>query len=171
MSLRALQPAPAGNRFSPTAHQNGHHRITRVAALVHGWVYQYLDIGITANKASLPWIEYLEAVERGDIPRLMIFLPPGSAKALALDTPIPTADGWKMMGELRVGDRVFDENGNLCNVTRVSEIWNNRPVFRVITDCGDEIVADADHEWLVRLCGKAKKTTYWVKTRKERINR
>lgn len=160
MSLRALQPAPASNRSRrpPTKAEAARELLARRGARAHmaGYI-EYLDIGITPAKHHLALIEYLEAVERGDIPRLMIFLPPGSAKALALDTPIPTADGWKMMGELRVGDRVFDENGNLCNVTRVSEIWNNRPVFRVITDCGDEIVADADHEWLVRLCGKPRK--------------
>jgi hypothetical protein len=54
-------------------------------------------------------LERLEAVERGDIPRLMIFMPPGSAKALALDTPIPTPSGWSTMGALEVGDCVFDE--------------------------------------------------------------
>src|SRR4030095_4467976 len=28
-------------------------------------------------------------------------------KALALDTPIPTPQGWRMMGELRIGSEVF----------------------------------------------------------------
>src|SRR5439155_6621348 len=32
-------------------------------------------------------------------------------KALALDTPVPTTQGWRTMGELRVGDLVFDEEG------------------------------------------------------------
>jgi predicted phage terminase large subunit-like protein len=89
--------------------------------------------------------------------RLMVFLPPGSAKALALDTPIPTHNGWKLMGELRVGDKVFDETGKSCSVTWVSPVWRDRPVYRVITDCGDEIIADRDHEWLVRLSGKPRK--------------
>lgn len=96
----------------------------------------------------------LMRVEAGEIRRLMVFMPPGSAKALALDTPIPTPDGWKRMGDLRVGDRVFDENGKPCNVTWVSPIWRQRPVYRVSTDCGDEIIADQDHEWFVRMCGK-----------------
>lgn len=102
-------------------------------------------------------IEKLEAVERGEIRRLMVFMPPGSAKALALDTPIPTPTGWTNMGDLRVGDRVFDENGQPCNVTWVSPIWRDRPVYAVKTDCGDEIIADHDHEWRVRLCGKPRR--------------
>ena len=38
-----------------------------------------------------------------------IEIPKKNGKQLALDTPIPTPDGWKQMGELCVGDRVFDE--------------------------------------------------------------
>ena len=87
---------------------------------------------------------------------LIVNTPPGSAKALALDTPIPTPDGWSMMGDLRAGDVVFDENGQPCYVTWVSPVHRNRPVYSVKTDCGDEIIADRDHEWLVRLCGKQK---------------
>lgn len=88
---------------------------------------------------------------------LVCMSPPASAKALALDTPIPTPTGWKRMGDLRVGDEVFDENGHPCEVTWVSPIHRDRPVYSVRTDCGDEIIADRDHEWLVRLCGKPKR--------------
>lgn len=98
--------------------------------------------------------EKLMAVERGDIGTLVIALPPGAAKALALDTPIPTPTGWTTMGEIKVGDQVFDENGKPCSVTWKSEVWKDRPVYEVQTDCGDVILADHDHEWLVRLCGK-----------------
>lgn len=97
--------------------------------------------------------EFQELVE-GRIPNLMLLLPPGSAKALALDTPIPTPSGWKPMGDLVVGDQVFDEMGEPCRVTWVSPVWRNRPVYTVRTDCGDEIVADEDHEWRVQLCRK-----------------
>ena len=96
----------------------------------------------------------LDEVERGEVDRLMVMMPPGSAKALTLDTPIPTPAGWTTMGELRVGDWVFDENGNTCRVTWVSPVWRDRPIYEVKTDCGDVIRADRDHEWLVRLCGK-----------------
>src|SRR5579872_168975 len=40
---------------------------------------------------------------------------PAMGKALALDTPIPTSQGWTTMGAISVGDRVFDEAGNPCN--------------------------------------------------------
>ena len=39
---------------------------------------------------------------------------------LAIDTPIPTAEGWTRMGSLIVGDTLFDERGRPCCVTGVS---------------------------------------------------
>ena len=97
--------------------------------------------------------DYLEAVERGDIRRLIINIAPRHSKALALDTPVPVPTGWKTMGELCVGDEVFDDIGNPCHITWVSPVWQNRPVYKVITDDGDEIVADKDHQWRARLSG------------------
>lgn len=99
---------------------------------------------------------------------VMLFMPPGSAKALALDTPIPTPGGWRKMGDLQIGDRVFDERGEICSVTGVSPVWRNRPVYRVTTDCGDEIIADHDHEWLVRLCRKTRAPLKTVRKRQGR---
>lgn len=93
--------------------------------------------------------DHLMRVESGEIATLILALPPGAAKALALDTPIPTPNGWTTMGELKVGDKVFDENGEPCSVTWVSPVWKNRPVYKVETDCGDMIIADREHEWLV----------------------
>ena len=32
-------------------------------------------------------------------------------KALALDTPLPTPTGWTTMGEVAVGDQLYDAQG------------------------------------------------------------
>lgn len=68
-------------------------------------------------------------------------------KALALDTPIPTPDGWKTMGELSVGDRVFGSDGVPCFVTFATAIMNGRPCNKVIFSDGSELIADDDHLW------------------------
>ena len=102
----------------------------------------------------LYWLECLQKVEDGEIKRLMGLMPPGSGKALALNTPIPTPAGWTSISELKIGDQVFDERGLACNVTWVSPIWKDRPVYKISTDCGDAIIADENHEWLVKLCRK-----------------
>lgn len=75
---------------------------------------------------------------------------PDSGKALALDTEIPTPNGWSTMGALQVGDRVFDSQGRPCNVTFTTGIQLNRKVFEVEFEDGAVLKADADHRWLVR---------------------
>src|SRR5882672_1307790 len=79
---------------------------------------------------------------------LVIMAGRGFGKALSLDTPIPTVSGWKTMGEIQVGDRIFDESGNPCNVTFATETMFDRPCFDVVFDGGEVIKADTDHRWL-----------------------
>ncbi len=70
-------------------------------------------------------------------------------KALALDTPVPTPDGWTTMGGLRAGDWVFDLNGHPTPVLAASEVMVGRPCRAVGFSDGTTIVADVDHQWQV----------------------
>jgi len=72
---------------------------------------------------------------------------PAMGKALALDTPIATPDGWTAMGDLAVGDEVFDEQGQPCRVTYVSPIFVDHDCYEVVFDDGSKLVADAEHQW------------------------
>ena len=69
-------------------------------------------------------------------------------KGLPLDTPILTSKGWSTMKELKVGDKVFDKDGNLCNITVKSEVHNN-PCYKIKFDNAESITCDIDHRWLV----------------------
>jgi deoxycytidine triphosphate deaminase len=69
-------------------------------------------------------------------------------KALAIDTPIPGPSGWRLMGDLRVGDEVFDEKGWPTPVVAATAIMMNRPCAEVVFSDGQVIVADLDHRWL-----------------------
>lgn len=80
-------------------------------------------------------------------PHMLIAGPTGTGKALALDTPVPTPDGWLTMGELRVGDRVFDERGRPCRVTEAFDVLHDRTCYEVVFSDGATVVADADHQW------------------------
>lgn len=79
----------------------------------------------------------------------------GHGKALSLDTPIPTPMGWSRMGDLNVGDTVFDEAGKQCSVTWISETWTDRPTYRITFSDGTEIIADENHEWIT-YCARAR---------------
>lgn len=73
---------------------------------------------------------------------------PGEGKAAALDTPIPTPNGWTTMGELKPGDYVYDEHGQPILVTWESQVWTDRICYRVTFDDGSSVVVDGEHEWL-----------------------
>jgi deoxycytidine triphosphate deaminase len=68
-------------------------------------------------------------------------------KALALDTEIPTSDGWRLMGDLRPGDLVFTESGEPTVVLAATEPMIGRPCFEVVFSDGTTVVCDAAHEW------------------------
>lgn len=69
-------------------------------------------------------------------------------KGLDINTPILTTNGWKTMGTLNYGDKVFDKDGNETNILHISEEHRN-PCYKIIFDNGDELIADEDHRWLI----------------------
>jgi replicative DNA helicase len=72
---------------------------------------------------------------------------PAMGKALALDTPLPTPSGWTTMGEVRVGDQLYDAQGQPTNVVAVTGVLVDRPCYEVEFSDGSRIVADAQHQW------------------------
>lgn len=80
-------------------------------------------------------------------------------KALAVDTPLATPTGWTTMGEVAVGDMVFDERGHPCRVTYVTPVVTGRPCYRVVFSDGASIIADESHPWKVDCFGKTDAVT------------
>lgn len=72
----------------------------------------------------------------------------GAGKGLELFTKILTEDGWTTMGELRRGDRVFDEQGNLCNVVVAHDPYMPDKLYRVEFSDGSHLIADGEHQWI-----------------------
>lgn len=75
---------------------------------------------------------------------------PGLGKALALDTPLPTPDGWTTMGEVEVGDRLLGADGRPATVVATSQVMSDRPCYEIEFSDGSVIVADASHLWATR---------------------
>jgi len=69
-------------------------------------------------------------------------------EALDIETPIATTKGWKRMGDLKVGDYVFDENGQPTEVTKIFKVAYDRPCYELVFSDGSTIVADAGHKWV-----------------------
>ena len=92
-----------------------------------------------------------------------------NGKQLSLNTIIPTPDGWKKMGELAVGDLVFDENGEPCHVLALSEIDDTEQCYRITFRDGSYVDAGARHLWNAENCyGKRK---YYQTTTEELYQR
>jgi len=72
---------------------------------------------------------------------------PAIGKALALDTPIPTPDGWTTMGEVAAGDLVIGGDGRPTRVLATTDVMHDRPCYRVSFSDGSSILADEQHLW------------------------
>ena len=91
-------------------------------------------------------------------------------KGLPLDTPILTAnEGWKTMETIKVGDLVYDKNGEQVKVLHTSEIHYN-PCYKINFNNGESIVADCDHRWEISLRRQNKKFLEKVMTTQEIFN-
>jgi hypothetical protein len=76
----------------------------------------------------------------------------GGGKRLALDTPIPTPDGWTEMRQLHIGSYVLDELGNAALVTYVSpNVYGDS--YAIEFDGRHIIHADAEHLWVTSITG------------------
>lgn len=84
---------------------------------------------------------------------------PTSGKALSLDTPLPSPNGWINMGDIKIGDKLYDEDGKECTVTFVTPIQHNRKCYKMIFSDNSEIICDEEHLWVTR-DDKARRSAY-----------
>jgi replicative DNA helicase len=91
----------------------------------------------------------LDALTNGLHPGQMVVIAarPAVGKALALDTPLPTPDGWTTMGEIRVGDYLIDADGKPTRVVAATGVLQGRPCYEVEFSDGSVIIADENHQW------------------------
>ncbi|WP_304452632.1 replicative DNA helicase [Nocardiopsis sp. YSL2] len=91
-----------------------------------------------------------DALTNGLHPGQMVIIAarPAVGKALALDTPLPTPDGWTTMGRVQVGDELIAADGKPTRVVAATEEMTGRPCYEVTFDDGTTVVADAEHQWL-----------------------
>jgi len=93
----------------------------------------------------------------------------GNAKALSIDTPIPTPFGWSSMGDIAIGDIVFGSDGKQCRVIAATDTMYDRECYRLTFDDGERIIADAGHLWCTTSTEKKTKDKN-IRTTKEIAN-
>lgn len=132
-ALRAQAEAGAEEALAIAARQAGLETLTELRARV-------------GSEYRRPVIEGL--LRQGET--MNIVAPPKRGKALAIDTPILTEKGWSTMGELRLGMKVHAHDGTLTEIVAVTEVMYGRPCCRVTTRSGASVIADEEHQWVVR---------------------
>ncbi len=68
-------------------------------------------------------------------------------KGIPLDTKIPIRDGFKLMRDIEVGDKIYGSDGKECNVLFVSDI-HNIDCYRITFNDHTSIITDSEHQWL-----------------------
>ena len=89
-------------------------------------------------------------------------IPKKNGKQLAMDTPIPTPNGFTSMGDLKVGDTVFDEKGNPCHVVAKSQVDDTEQAYKLTFRDGTSIVAGARHLWNCTYIHGKRKDVLWT---------
>ena len=79
-------------------------------------------------------------------------------KGLAIDTPVPTPDGWTLVGDLQVGDTVFGSDGAPRTVTNTYP-YQERVCYRVRFTDGTELVVDDVQEFVWTLSDSGREVT------------
>jgi len=80
---------------------------------------------------------------------LIVCLGTSEEQPLALDTPVPTPDGWTTMGDLRRGDRIFAADGSTAYVVHETPVLLGERCYAVTFSDGERITASAAHSWTV----------------------
>src|SRR5262249_25615244 len=91
-----------------------------------------------------------------------IEVPKKNGKALSLDTPLPTPEGWTTMGDVQVGDRLCDETGSPCNVVASTTVMVDRPCYEIVLSDDTWVIADAQHEWVTTTYEPHPVTAVWT---------
>ena len=86
-------------------------------------------------------------------------------KALSLDTPILTPDGYQNLEDLHIGDVIYSQDGTETKITFETPIMYDHDCYQIEFAHGEIITADADHLWTVEI--RKRKTQIKTLTTKE----
>jgi len=89
----------------------------------------------------------------------IILAPFGVGKALPNSNIIYTPEGYKLMGDIKVNDKVFGRNGKETNVIGVYP-QGNRPIFKISFNDGTFTFCDEEHLWSVNSINQRNRSSW-----------
>lgn len=67
---------------------------------------------------------------------------------LDLETYLPTVDGFIKLKDLKLTDQLFDEQGNICTITKLYPINSTLKTYKLTFDDGSIVNACSNHSWI-----------------------
>lgn len=111
---------------------------------LHPWTFQFLEYVEGQKEARTGITRYNQGLDGSSL-----------NKMLALDTPIPLADGsYKLNKDIVKGDMVIGSDGKPVKVLVAHPIQNPDRAFKITFKSGDVIRAGGEHRWSVKVCDK-----------------
>ena len=89
----------------------------------------------------------------------VILAPFGVGKALPNSNKVYTPEGYKLMGEIKVNDKVFGRNGKETNVIGVYP-QGKRPIFKISFNDGTSTFCDEEHLWSVNSINQRNRSSW-----------
>lgn len=117
--------------------------------------YQFEEIIPPRDEDQQDCIDFIagEGPHRTNIkdPQIFLVKKPGFGKAepYSRKIPTPTKEGYTRMGDLKVGDYVFDEDGTPTQITAIFD-QGVQDVYRITFEDGREAYCVKEHLWKVR---------------------
>lgn len=105
------------------------------------------DMLLNFESASQEMMEWLGAHINAEF-NFIVAGGTATGKSLTLDTPIPTAKGFKFMGDLTLSDIVFDTYGRETKITNIFE-QKPRDVYEIKFKNSKSVFCDLEHNWYV----------------------
>ena len=91
----------------------------------------------------------IDAIEYGlEKDKWLLLDSPGLGKAVTLDTPVLTPNGYKPMLDIQVGDIVFDNHGNKCKVLH-TYYHDDLEMYRITFSDDTYVECCKDHLWKI----------------------
>lgn len=119
-----------------------------------------LKEGWTVREEQAYYVDY--AASDKPVSKL-VPLQTGKGKALRVDTPIRTPNGWKLLKDINIGDKVIAADGTATEVLNVSP-QGETEVFRVHTGDGRSLVTCGEHLWQAEIFDGEKTTRKVINT-------
>lgn len=149
---RRLGPKPPEGQAT-SKHKDGRIGLRRLPIRGQDTILKWMfdPNGQITGVTQQPWVGAMIDLP---IQKMLLFRPTShknnpEGRALDPQTKIPTPDGWRILDDLQIGSKIFDECGRIRYVTARAE-WRDRPCYNVTFGDGSEIIADAEHLWVTQ---------------------